>query len=205
MHRIILVNLHSPIRLLSVVALKQNNKVNIITEYNLLHIAMLQVDIFYFFPLLAFCPYHIGHFSVVGLGFEEYVRNGSHQIAAMLHNIGSELWLIARLQPCTVLQVQASHFEGLITTIVGYILLAMTLILCHVSWNVKLKANLIPLQGSLCGRRWSLISASGTGCSGQVPALPASPGSLLHRRQGNASECIAALCNSRPHRLGKNV
>ena len=25
----------------------------------------------YYFP--AFCPYHIGHFSVVGLGFEEYV------------------------------------------------------------------------------------------------------------------------------------
>lgn len=23
----------------------------------------------------AFCPYHIGHFSVVGLGFEEYVRH----------------------------------------------------------------------------------------------------------------------------------
>jgi len=21
----------------------------------------------------AFCPYHIGHFSIVGLGFEEYV------------------------------------------------------------------------------------------------------------------------------------
>uniref|UniRef100_A0A3B5AHP2 E3 ubiquitin-protein ligase MARCHF6 n=1 Tax=Stegastes partitus TaxID=144197 RepID=A0A3B5AHP2_9TELE len=51
------------------------------------------------FMMLSFCPYHIGHFSVVGLGFEEYV--------------------------------QASHFEGLITTIVGYILLAMTLILCH--------------------------------------------------------------------------
>uniref|UniRef100_A0A8C5R3Y0 E3 ubiquitin-protein ligase MARCHF6 n=1 Tax=Leptobrachium leishanense TaxID=445787 RepID=A0A8C5R3Y0_9ANUR len=44
----------------------------------------------------AFCPYHLGHFSVVGLGFEEYVR--------------------------------ASHFEGLITTIVGYVLLAVTLI-----------------------------------------------------------------------------
>ncbi|KAI2536984.1 MARCH6 isoform 6 [Pan troglodytes] len=28
-------------------------------------------------------------------------------------------------------QVQASHFEGLITTIVGYILLAITLIICH--------------------------------------------------------------------------
>uniref|UniRef100_A0A674C793 RING-type E3 ubiquitin transferase n=1 Tax=Salmo trutta TaxID=8032 RepID=A0A674C793_SALTR len=30
-----------------------------------------------------------------------------------------------------LLQVRASHFEGLITTIVGYILLAMLLILCH--------------------------------------------------------------------------
>uniref|UniRef100_A0A8C6MAH7 E3 ubiquitin-protein ligase MARCHF6 n=1 Tax=Nothobranchius furzeri TaxID=105023 RepID=A0A8C6MAH7_NOTFU len=52
-----------------------------------------------FILVFAFCPYHIGHFSVVGLGFQEYV--------------------------------QASHFEGLITTIVGYVLLAMTLILCH--------------------------------------------------------------------------
>uniref|UniRef100_A0A452R0R9 RING-type E3 ubiquitin transferase n=1 Tax=Ursus americanus TaxID=9643 RepID=A0A452R0R9_URSAM len=49
--------------------------------------------------LVTFCPYHIGHFSLVGLGFEEHV--------------------------------QASHFEGLITTIVGYILLAITLIICH--------------------------------------------------------------------------
>ncbi|XP_067109319.1 E3 ubiquitin-protein ligase MARCHF6-like isoform X1 [Osmerus mordax] len=52
-----------------------------------------------FILVFAFCPYHIGHFSVVGLGFEENVR--------------------------------ASHFEGLITTIVGYILLAASLILCH--------------------------------------------------------------------------
>ncbi|XP_028909534.1 E3 ubiquitin-protein ligase MARCHF6 isoform X2 [Ornithorhynchus anatinus] len=52
-----------------------------------------------FILVFAFCPYHIGHFSVVGLGFEEYV--------------------------------QASHFEGLITTIVGYVLLAITLIICH--------------------------------------------------------------------------
>ncbi|CAL8400330.1 unnamed protein product [Arctogadus glacialis] len=52
-----------------------------------------------FILVFAFCPYHIGHFSVVGLGFEDYVT--------------------------------ASHFEGLITTIVGYILLAMSLILCH--------------------------------------------------------------------------
>uniref|UniRef100_A0A8C9DLA9 E3 ubiquitin-protein ligase MARCHF6 n=1 Tax=Prolemur simus TaxID=1328070 RepID=A0A8C9DLA9_PROSS len=52
-----------------------------------------------FILVFAFCPYHIGHFSLVGLGFEEHV--------------------------------QASHFEGLITTIVGYILLAITLIICH--------------------------------------------------------------------------
>ncbi|XP_013924656.1 PREDICTED: E3 ubiquitin-protein ligase MARCH6 isoform X2 [Thamnophis sirtalis] len=49
-----------------------------------------------FILVFAFCPYHIGHFSIVGLGFEEYV--------------------------------QASHFEGLITTIVGYVLLAVSLI-----------------------------------------------------------------------------
>ncbi|XP_069469854.1 E3 ubiquitin-protein ligase MARCHF6 [Ambystoma mexicanum] len=52
-----------------------------------------------FILVFAFCPYHIGHFSVIGLGFEDYVR--------------------------------ASHFEGLITTIVGYVLLAVTLIFCH--------------------------------------------------------------------------
>uniref|UniRef100_A0AAR2M3I8 E3 ubiquitin-protein ligase MARCHF6 n=1 Tax=Pygocentrus nattereri TaxID=42514 RepID=A0AAR2M3I8_PYGNA len=58
-----------------------------------------------FILVFAFCPYHIGHFSVVGSGFEDYVR--------------------------------ASHFEGLITTIVGYVLLAVTLIVCHVSLKAK--------------------------------------------------------------------
>uniref|UniRef100_A0A3P9MX19 E3 ubiquitin-protein ligase MARCHF6 n=1 Tax=Poecilia reticulata TaxID=8081 RepID=A0A3P9MX19_POERE len=52
-----------------------------------------------FILVFAFCPYHIGHFSVVGLGFEDYIK--------------------------------ASHFDGLITTVVGYILLAATLIVCH--------------------------------------------------------------------------
>lgn len=52
-----------------------------------------------FILVFAFCPYHIGHFSVVGLGFEEYI--------------------------------EASHFEGLITTILGYILLAGALIVFH--------------------------------------------------------------------------
>uniref|UniRef100_A0AAQ5Z6B2 E3 ubiquitin-protein ligase MARCHF6 n=1 Tax=Amphiprion ocellaris TaxID=80972 RepID=A0AAQ5Z6B2_AMPOC len=69
-----------------------------------------------FILVFAFCPYHIGHFSVVGLGFEEYV--------------------------------QASHFEGLITTIVGYILLAMTLILCHVSFHPAGLAALVRFQRS---------------------------------------------------------
>lgn len=58
-----------------------------------------------FILVFAFCPYHIGHFSVVGLGFEEYVR--------------------------------ASHFDGLITTILGYILLAGALIVCHVSFTMN--------------------------------------------------------------------
>ncbi|KAK1878747.1 E3 ubiquitin-protein ligase MARCH6 [Dissostichus eleginoides] len=49
--------------------------------------------------VFAFCPYHIGHFSVVGLGFEDYIK--------------------------------ASHFDGLVTTILGYILLAGNLILFH--------------------------------------------------------------------------
>ncbi|XP_077414393.1 E3 ubiquitin-protein ligase MARCHF6-like isoform X2 [Vanacampus margaritifer] len=52
-----------------------------------------------FILVFAFCPYHIGHFSIVGLGFTE--------------------------------QIQASHFDGLITTVVGYILLAGALIICH--------------------------------------------------------------------------
>ncbi|KAG9484621.1 hypothetical protein GDO78_007988 [Eleutherodactylus coqui] len=52
-----------------------------------------------FILVFAFCPYHIGHFSVVGLGFDRFVK--------------------------------ASHFEGLLTTIVGYVLLAVSLILCH--------------------------------------------------------------------------
>uniref|UniRef100_A0A8C4Z6P8 RING-type E3 ubiquitin transferase n=1 Tax=Gadus morhua TaxID=8049 RepID=A0A8C4Z6P8_GADMO len=52
-----------------------------------------------FILVFAFCPYHIGHFSVVGLGLEENVKD--------------------------------SHFDGLLTTILGYILLAAALIVCH--------------------------------------------------------------------------
>uniref|UniRef100_A0A665VFF7 E3 ubiquitin-protein ligase MARCHF6 n=1 Tax=Echeneis naucrates TaxID=173247 RepID=A0A665VFF7_ECHNA len=79
-----------------------------------------------FILVFAFCPYHIGHFSVVGLGFEEYV--------------------------------QASHFEGLITTIVGYILLAMTLILCHVSFYETMQILCTLLKSKIKGK---MISSDG--------------------------------------------
>uniref|UniRef100_A0A8C5ANB3 RING-type E3 ubiquitin transferase n=1 Tax=Gadus morhua TaxID=8049 RepID=A0A8C5ANB3_GADMO len=59
-----------------------------------------------FILVFAFCPYHIGHFSVVGLGLEENVKD--------------------------------SHFDGLLTTILGYILLAAALIVCHVSWKTHM-------------------------------------------------------------------
>ncbi|XP_053739411.1 E3 ubiquitin-protein ligase MARCHF6-like isoform X1 [Synchiropus splendidus] len=52
-----------------------------------------------FILVFAFCPYHIGHFSVVGLGLEEYVK--------------------------------ASHFDGLLATIMGYVVLAAALMWCH--------------------------------------------------------------------------
>ncbi|KAF7222867.1 E3 ubiquitin-protein ligase MARCHF6 isoform X2 [Nothobranchius furzeri] len=52
-----------------------------------------------FILVFAFCPYHIGHFSVVGLGIEDFVK--------------------------------ASHFDGLVTTVLGYILLAGALVVCH--------------------------------------------------------------------------
>ncbi|RMC15884.1 hypothetical protein DUI87_08089 [Hirundo rustica rustica] len=45
-------------------------------------------------------------------------------------------------------RVQASHFEGLITTIVGYVLLAVTLIVCHVSLLVVVEIGVFPL---ICG------------------------------------------------------
>ncbi|XP_068195971.1 E3 ubiquitin-protein ligase MARCHF6-like [Antennarius striatus] len=53
-----------------------------------------------FVLVFAFCPYHIGRFCAVGLGFEDYVK--------------------------------ASHFEGVVTTILGYILLAGVLMFCHI-------------------------------------------------------------------------
>lgn len=50
-------------------------------------------------------------------------------------------------------QVQASHFEGLITTIVGYILLAITLIICHVSFNEPVWIHCCLYQGVLISNK----------------------------------------------------
>lgn len=91
----------------------------------------------FFFPCAAFCPYHIGHFSVVGLGFEDYV-------SFLLLRADTKVWYYCKkkkrkgayMLTCVLWsQVRASHFEGLITTIVGYVLLAVTLIVCHVSFQ----------------------------------------------------------------------
>ncbi|TSK82184.1 E3 ubiquitin-protein ligase MARCH6 [Bagarius yarrelli] len=55
-------------------------------------------------------------------------------------------------------RVRASHFEGLITTIVGYILLAVTLIVCHVSFEPAFEM----FDASLKDRELSFESAPGT-------------------------------------------
>lgn len=65
---------------------------------------------------------------MVGLGFEDNVS------ASSIARLNPTLVYGAISKTPFVLQVRASHFEGLITTIVGYVLLAVTLILCHVSF-----------------------------------------------------------------------
>ncbi|CAF95396.1 unnamed protein product, partial [Tetraodon nigroviridis] len=72
----------------------------------------------------AFCPYHIGHFWVAGLGLGDSV---SAQPC-----IPAEALALHELAALVPLQMKASHFEGLITTILGYVLLAGALILCHI-------------------------------------------------------------------------
>lgn len=47
-----------------------------------------------------------------------------------------KVWLCRELAARVPLQMKASHFEGLITTILGYVLLAGALIFCHVSFNL---------------------------------------------------------------------
>lgn len=52
-----------------------------------------------FILLFAFCPYHIGHFAVVGFSLREHAA--------------------------------ASHFEGLVTTLCGYCIIGLCLVLLH--------------------------------------------------------------------------
>ncbi|KAK3592530.1 hypothetical protein CHS0354_039877 [Potamilus streckersoni] len=52
-----------------------------------------------FILVFAFCPYHIGHFTMVGLKMDD--------------------WMVA------------SHFEGLITTVIGYVVIAFSLIILY--------------------------------------------------------------------------
>ncbi len=47
----------------------------------------------------AFCPYHIGHFTIVGFKMKDWVS--------------------------------ACHFEGLLTTLCGYVVIGLFLVLLH--------------------------------------------------------------------------
>ncbi|XP_076322286.1 LOW QUALITY PROTEIN: E3 ubiquitin-protein ligase MARCHF6-like [Tachypleus tridentatus] len=63
-----------------------------------------------FILVFAFCPYHIGHFTLVGFRLKDYVT--------------------------------ASQFEGLLTTLSGYVVIGIVLILLHgVASLVKLRKN----------------------------------------------------------------
>ncbi|XP_052816419.1 E3 ubiquitin-protein ligase MARCHF6-like isoform X3 [Mya arenaria] len=53
-----------------------------------------------FILVFAFCPYHIGHFTMIGLKMED-------------------------------MQVEASHFEGLMTTLIGYVVIAFSLVVLY--------------------------------------------------------------------------
>ena len=61
-----------------------------------LSISTFQSD---YFLLLAFCPYHIGHFAIVGFKMKDWVS--------------------------------ACHFEGLLTTLCGYVIIGLFLVLLH--------------------------------------------------------------------------
>ncbi|XP_060599884.1 E3 ubiquitin-protein ligase MARCHF6-like [Ruditapes philippinarum] len=52
-----------------------------------------------FILVFAFCPYHIGHFTMIGMKMEDVV--------------------------------EASHFEGLLTTLIGYVVIAFSLIFLY--------------------------------------------------------------------------
>ncbi|KAK2579697.1 hypothetical protein KPH14_011044 [Odynerus spinipes] len=52
-----------------------------------------------FIMVFAFCPYHIGHFAIAGLGLQEHAA--------------------------------ASHFEGLVTTLCGYCVIGVCLVIFH--------------------------------------------------------------------------
>ncbi|EZA59637.1 hypothetical protein DMN91_004961 [Ooceraea biroi] len=52
-----------------------------------------------FIMVFAFCPYHIGHFAIAGLGLQEHAA--------------------------------ASHFEGLVTTLCGYCVIGVCLVVLH--------------------------------------------------------------------------
>lgn len=138
----------------------------------------------------AFCPYHIGHFSVVGLGFEEYVRSWTFFHYCKFFPVA--WWFICWAPMLCFSSGTGLPFWGLDHNHSGLYPVG------HDSYPVSriLKSTttspLHPWQTFCfvsvclgCEHCWSLTAISGIGRSGQVPALPAAPGSLLYCCEGN--------------------
>ncbi|KAL5021242.1 hypothetical protein ScPMuIL_000397 [Solemya velum] len=68
-----------------------------------------------FILVFAFCPYHIGHFTLIGLKLEEAVNS-------------------------------CDTFEGLLTTVIGYISIAFSLILLHLVCSIARLKNDAPVS-----------------------------------------------------------
>ncbi|CAE1167567.1 MARCH6 [Acanthosepion pharaonis] len=64
-----------------------------------------------FILVFAFCPYHIGHFTLVGLKIDDLVTT-----------------VVPQDKEKQKLKVVASHFEGLLTALTGYIVFALALV-----------------------------------------------------------------------------
>ena len=116
----------------------------IFVKFNSLYFVCLNKVLFFnFFLILLYCITVSGRvwfskgilrlFSSCKL--PRWVTSGLLELFNILLSWGGGHMVQLKFIYFSYFQVQASHFEGLITTIVGYILLAITLIICHVSFN----------------------------------------------------------------------
>lgn len=71
-------------------------------------------------PRAAFCPYHIGHFAIMGFRVQD--------------------------------MVMSSHFEGLLTTLVGYCIIGLMLVLLHTA------ASVLSMNRCFCGPAYRIVT-----------------------------------------------